>query len=337
MTDISQEIQGILELKARASAIQANAKSLFAQVNERVKGLRERIKRGETTGDRIRDFVIAHYDFPNKEIEAMYRDLEAQIGQHVGEFILMVAKDENFHGCDEFGYKPKDSDYVLDEYLYLGVLKDDALILNLSDNKCELSTGNHVLCRDVLWGDMELVEKNIAFHFSLNLNKQLKRRNPIACFQKEADLELEVKIGDAEVKEWFEKRREPHLAVFEEASHLLGRCIEESPPFTAEFQRQREAVAGCLVELFKERDQLKQEIARIFMPVKDGVYSPDGVCVTICETEDDARIISMIPRQKLNEVENEIKEQLAVALELGMADLQLISIRQLCREYNIAP
>ncbi len=339
MRDVHQEIQSILELEAQASAVETNAQAISAQANEKMKELHERIKRGATTGDRIKDFVIARYGFLNEEIEAVYRDLEARVGQHVGEFVLMIAKEENFHGCAGLGYRPKDEDYVLDEHFYLGILKDGALVLNLADDKCELPTGNHVRCWDSWRENVKLAEGNLnsgwPHDFGLNLNKQLKRRNPMACFQKEPDLVLEMKIGDAEVKEWFEKRPGHHLVVLQKASRLLGRATEESPQLAEELQRRRDTVAKRLTELVKERDQLKQKIARIFGAVKRGVYSSDGVGVTVCETEDDARVISMGPRQKLREVESEIKRQLKVALELGMADVQLLSIQQLCQEYEV--
>lgn len=339
MTDVNQEIQSILKLKAQASGIQTNAQDVSAQANEKMKKLRYQIKHGETTGDRIRDFVIARYGFLNEEIEAMYRDLEARIGQCVGEFVLMIAKNENFQGCTGFGYEPKNRDYILDEHLYLGVLKNGTLVLNPADEKCELPTVNYVRYWDAWRENVELVEGNLTSHwrhdFGLELNKQLKRRNPMARFQEGTDLKLELKIGDDEVKAWFEKRRGHHLVVFQKASRLLGRQTEESPQLATELQRRLETVAKRLIELVRERDQLKQKIARIFGAVKSGVYSSDGVSVTICATKDDARIISIRPRKKLKEVESEIKGQLKVALELGMADVQLLSIQQLCEEYQV--
>lgn len=339
MTDVNQEIKSILELKAQAGSIQTDTQGVFAQANEKMKQLRERVKHGETTGNRIKNFVIARYGFLNEEIEAIYCNLEVRIQQHVGEFVLMIVKEESFYGCTGFGYEPKNKDYVLDEHLYLGVIKEGALALNPADEKCELLTGNHVRCWNAWRESVELIEGNLTSHwrhdFGFNLNKPLKRRNPIARFQKEAELELEVKVGDTEVKDWFEKRRGHHLVVFQKASRLLGRQTEESPQLAAELQRRREAVAKRLTELVKERDQLKQKIARVFGAVKGGVYSSGGVGVAVCETEDDARVISG-PLQKLKEeVESEIKRQLKIALELGMTDVQLFSIQQLCQEYEV--
>jgi len=337
MNGINQEIKNILDLQAQANGIQVNARNVLAQANDRMSQLRERIKRGETTGDRIKDFVIAYYGFLDEEIEGVYRDLEARIRQHIGEFILMITKEENFYGCTGFGYKPKDRDYVLDERLSLGILTDGKLVLSPADDKCELPVGGkHVQCWNAWCEKVGLVEENIIsdwrHDFGLSLNKQLERKSPVARLQKEPDLDLEMKMGDDEVKAWFEKKGGCYLVVFQKASRLLGREIEESPQLAAELQRRRKAVAKRLVELVGERSRLKQKIARIFGAV-GGLYSPDGVSVAICETEYDARIISMGPRQRLKEVENEIKKQLKIALELNMGSDQFI--QELCQQYQI--
>lgn len=340
MADVNQEIRNILELKAQAKGIKATTQAVSAQADEKMVELRKRIKGGETTRDGIGDFVIAHYGFLNESIEMVYRKLETRIEQYVGEFILVIVKEENFHGCAGFGYEPRDSDYVVDEFFYLGVLKDGSLILNPADEKCEIPTDNHIRSWDA-WGECsELVEGNIPSHrfknLGLNLNKPLKPRNPLARFQNEPDLMLEVMVGDAEVKAWFEKRPvKRSLIAFQKMAKLLGRPIVESPELAMELQKRRETVANRLIELVLERDQLKQKIARIFGAVKGGVYSPDGVGVTVCEDEDDARVISMGPKQKLKEVEGEIKRQLKIALELDMADAQLFSVEQLCKEYEV--
>ncbi|GEM_PF-2866676 len=345
MDSVSQEIKDIIELQVKVGRIQTNAQSVSAQANEKMKQLRERIKSGETTGDKIKDFVIARYGFLNDEIEAIYRDLETRVQQHVGEFVLMIVKRESFHGCSGLGYEPKPEDYELDEHIYLGVLKHGSLVLNPADNKCEFLTSNYARCWDPWRENTELVDGNLASHwsndFGFNLNKPLNRRNPIARFRMrgdDPDLELEVKIGDSEVKAWFEKQRgKYYLMIFQKMAQLLGRPIAEPPELLAELQRRREVVAKQLTEIVKKRDQLKRRIASIFESIRHGVYSPDGIGITPCETEDDARVISMGPRQKLKKVEDEIKRELKIALELGMANDQLISIsiQQLCQEYEI--
>src|SRR3989338_2407153 len=105
---LNQEIKKTLELEAEAKSIQAVARIVATHASEKLKQLRERIKKGEMTEDKIRDFVIARYGLLSGEIEAVYRDLETGIRQHVGEFVLMITSEENFHGCTGFGYESRD-------------------------------------------------------------------------------------------------------------------------------------------------------------------------------------------------------------------------------------
>lgn len=339
MATVSQEIREILKLKDQAEGSRTNAQSVSAEAHEKIEQLRERIRQGETTGDKIKDFIIARYGFLDDGIEATYRALEARLCQHVGEFILMIVKQEIFFGCTGFGQKPRDRDFLLTEHFYLGVLKDGALVLNIAGGKCEIPTGNYAECLNLLSEKSELVEENLnsrwGYDFGIDLDRPIKRRNPMARLQKKPDLKLELKVGDEEVRAWFEQRNGPHLVIFQKSAQLLGRPIAEFLQLSAELQRRREAIAKRLIGLVKERDQLKKKIAQIFDAINWGAFSDDGVSVTVCENEDDARVISMGPRQKLNNVESQIRHQLNAALALGMADVQLLSIRQLCQEYEI--
>lgn len=339
MTDMNQEIANILELITQADGLKANAQRMVEQADQMKGALRVRISNGETTGDRMRDFIISRYGFLNEEIEAVHRDLEARMSGHVGEFILAITKEENFHGCTGFGYKPQDIDYILEEHFYLGVLKDSVLVLDLAKGTCALPTGNYAQWSSVRNGNVQLVERNITSGFTHDfgfcLNKQLAHRNPGRRLQKELDLELEVKVGDVEVMAWFEKRLE-RTVVFQKASHLLGRKIEVSLPMSIELKRQYKTIEMWLISLVEQRNRFKRRIANIYQATDRGVYSPDGVSITVCETEDDARVISMGPRKELVEVEIKLKRQLKIALEHGMVDDDSFPlVKQLCQEYGV--
>ena len=65
------------------------------------------------------------------------------------------------------------------------------------------------------------------------------------------------------------------------------------------------------------------EVKKIYDSIKSEVYSSDGA-VTLCEDEDDARVISMGPRQKLKKVRDIMKEHMEKAVELGMGHLGVI-------------
>lgn len=66
------------------------------------------------------------------------------------------------------------------------------------------------------------------------------------------------------------------------------------------------------------------EVNRICDSIKSGVYSSDGISITLCEDKDDAMIISAEPRRKLKKVRELMKENMKKAVELGMEHLGII-------------
>lgn len=226
MSDLGEEIGTI-------QALRENAESVSGEVARKLNDLQERIQQGETTGDKIRDLVIARYGFISNELEEVYRGLQNRIQQHPGEFVLVVVKNETFHGCTGFGYIPKPQDYVLEENLYLGVLKGDSIVIDISHGECGFPTANYARCWDPCRKEMDLVGENLNTDWfrdlGLNLNKPLECKGPQAKLREEPDFELEVKIGDEEVGAWFKKQRGAHyLVVFQKMAQILDRPIPES-------------------------------------------------------------------------------------------------------------
>jgi hypothetical protein len=79
-----------------------------------------------------------------------------------------------------------------------------------------------------------------------------------------------------------------------------------------------------LSELVEQENKYVNEINRINSSMKSGIYSPDGISITLCEDEDDAMVISMKPRRELREVKEQMKSYMQEAVELGMGHLGLI-------------
>jgi len=117
---------------------------------------------------------------------------------------------------------------------------------------------------------------------------------------------LEVVIGDAEVVEWFGKGTLSYQMTFRKAARLLGRLVPETSEVAAELERRRKAVIGKLLEFVLQRHQLRST---------GDLYTKGGY--------------------SLGQVEEQIKRILVIAIELDMADRQLLSVRGLCQEYNI--
>ena len=78
-----------------------------------------------------------------------------------------------------------------------------------------------------------------------------------------------------------------------------------------------------LSETAEEENKHAKEVNRISKSMSSGVYS-DGFAVTLCEDEDDARVISAGPRQELRRAREKMKQYLKKAVELGMSQLGII-------------
>jgi len=115
------------------------------------------VKAGETTGDKIKDFVLARYGFLNDKVECVYRDIEKRVSEHVGEFVFVFSASDKHEGCTGFGGKLY---YVRQNNLYLGILKKDSLVLNKPDNGCSFPTENFVCFEDSR--KCKTIDKNLS-------------------------------------------------------------------------------------------------------------------------------------------------------------------------------
>lgn len=97
-------------------------------------------------------------------------------------------------------------------------------------------------------------------------------------------------------------------------------------------KEQREVLYNLKV-LAEEEKRLCDEInAR--RPTESGILM-EGGAITVCEDEDDWKVITLGSRMKLEEVRNKIKQTLNEALDSGLARLGIIQ-RQ-CANYSVNP
>jgi len=155
---LEQELQNILGLRERSRESQANA-------NSELNALRKRIIDGETTGDRIKDFIIAHVGiFDNEESEKPYRGLEDRLKEKVGKKVLVFKQRESIHGCP--GIIPPEvispMNIGTDTSIEIGVLTG-GLELDVKEGKIVFPCKKHVRKRDVYHDKKwELVEGSIS-------------------------------------------------------------------------------------------------------------------------------------------------------------------------------
>lgn len=93
------------------------------------------------------------------------------------------------------------------------------------------------------------------------------------------------------------------------------------------------SILTSLANLAKEEQKLIDEI-NAFAPTSSGVLVIGGA-VTLCEDEDDWKVITMRQREDLRRVREKMNEALNKALDQGMGCLGLIQ-RQ-CLNYGVIP
>lgn len=221
MMGMNENIREILGLKDQAADAWKKAESISLQVEKKTRELRRRIKRGESTGDKIRDFVVMRYG-PNEELETRIRNLEGHISQHVGEFVLMVVKHVGLSYQDEpYSYTNKLRVHTEE---YLGVLKGGALLLSPNGDSHALPTDsylenwrgihNPVLVKENLQPPRHtFYQDDMLRYLDQPLEQTFVRRE-------EPDICIELVIGDGAIKKW---RKYTDPATLERAARLLGR------------------------------------------------------------------------------------------------------------------
>ena len=208
MGSAAKELTDINKLLEEVGGLKKDAEKLIEQANRDFAKLQSRIKNGETTGDEIKDFVIAKYGFLNEKLEGVYRDLQNRAQRSVGEFVLAVVRRELQRGCTGFGGRG----YVaIETSLYLGVLNKGKMIFNCAKGSMVFPSENHVVYGSrsekisVVAGGLSIRSLlGDAVEIALQLNKPLKTEGEdfLGGLGSGGKKELEIMIGDKEIKDW---------------------------------------------------------------------------------------------------------------------------------------
>lgn len=228
--NLKEEIESIAVLKRRSEEFAESAASLRKDAEKKSQKISERIKGGETTGDLVRDFVLSKYGFLDDELEKTYRDLQTKTAKHLDEFLMVIAKSEEFHGCAGFGHRPRPEEYRLEIYLYLGVVKAPGLVLDSRSGRYEFKMPRHA-CYSTYTRNASVSIYDInssifwARDLGFSLKKPLECKNPYNRTYFGESLVLDLKIGDEEVNAWFKEQNGRYDKVFQEMVRLLNRLI----------------------------------------------------------------------------------------------------------------
>lgn len=147
MSTIQQEIE---KLRSEASGSEDAAEKAKQEQYEKLQALKERIKAGETTGDRIRDYAFIHQnDDVSGWVSKIFRDLEGELTSKTGQLFLMAEYDRRLHDPFEhdggyMGYRMRQDPFP--ETLALGFLSDDNLVLDMTTGKWAIPCREFVHC-----------------------------------------------------------------------------------------------------------------------------------------------------------------------------------------------
>lgn len=257
MLDIETSLAEISALEEACKGTENAQHSTRNLMQERLQLLRTRILAGESTGDHIKDFVIARYYTFGEAIEERYRSLEQSLQDHMGQFILVIVRKEQplTHTFGRGG-----SNYELFEELFLGVLAGEQLEITPEDSRwyCFLPTSHCAWLRDRTpshYGKTLDISDYGSFHDQTHYKhlSGIIHETPLPAY--------EILVGDQAVKDWFAKRGEDNVLdrngtrttlLFGQMAKLVGRPLdpEEFPIVLEEELKERQAAKLAVIVAF---------------------------------------------------------------------------------------
>ncbi len=242
----------------------------------------------------------------------------------LGELILVIRRTVETMGCSMGMPSPLRWPRV-EMTLQLGVLQPPGFMMGvipgpMKDAVCQLMTVRNIHAWHGMGKWCTRMEEgpigdNLLNLFWLHLDVPLEVSAPF----RDPEKRLEVIAGDEAVYAWFTDEGE--LPLLRKMGRELGLTIDF--PALREYDvRTRAALASALEPLWAGYNHLRSQIAGVMNAGKrgDGVISLDGVSITLCETEDDAHILTWGMRDKLKEFENNLRRHLDMLRELGVDD-----------------
>lgn len=204
--DVVAAIQVVDDAEKAANAAQNEVAEAAERKRAAREALREKIKAGGTTGDRVKDWLIVSQRDTSEDTETFFRDLVDRVDRCQGEFVLVITRDEQPTKHTMLPEPLAPTDYALRTRFHLGVL-DGELILGFTDGGWNFPTGTHVRFLDSYRQTPQLKEEDLWFahigFVELALGRPLETRNPF--YRDEGHKELEIFIGNDEIGAWLEK------------------------------------------------------------------------------------------------------------------------------------
>jgi hypothetical protein len=215
------ELRKSIKLILRKAEIRAN--KLKKSADSLKKEIQARIIKGDTLGDRITDLVlVADYEL-NGQIENDLRDINKRMYGHSGQLALIVSRREESMGCSGFGYGNQELNRVLREQFDLGLLSGDSLQISFGMKDGRATHSVALPTEKYLNAWMGLSNYNFrenkgnmgsSYLSFLNFAQSLHRvLVDTSHFEAKEVRELEVIIGNQEVRRWGVANKEEKLII----------------------------------------------------------------------------------------------------------------------------
>ncbi len=310
-------------------------------LQESLQQFQERLRGGETTGDRIRDHVVAWHGI-NESLEQRLHQLEDNLTNHPGEFVLMASQhwereniiEELYVGIVTPPFLELHPGYAID----LGIVTPKHAIINSYPRRDGVRTRE-----DSIRG----FETSLIF-----LDRPLSRKNPGGAL---GAATFQVIVGDEAVYKWFLDRSKKNMAyeywsmergyddfltrsqeerlrdvdilvLYERAQRALEKPSNLPPSVQKvvhnEIQKRKFAILENIEELVGKEEELIARLAgirgirlpRITLGLDDPSYERQ-----VREDEEDLRIVRSIPvTEGRRRVQAQIRQEIEKAFEMGM-------------------
>lgn len=304
-----------------------------------LKSIQDKIKKGEvSTKDKIEDFCLVYFPKEPEKAKQLH-NLENQLRQHPGEFVLLKIIESEAHGHIFLSDgKPHPDLYHWEEKVQVGIISEGTpLNIDVKSGRIIIAPEKHSYINtwrgsksflenesiSIPWWKFDQLGRSLESVYS-NDYPSLQHSQPTEeqiNSRGEKDIAMEILVDDDEVFKYF--KNHSLLDLYPIVAKQLGRELKKLPVESEKaFNERKKGVFTNLQEAVEKERDLRNQLEQIkktkASKIGDSIHFADIDQNTEDEIED-LKIIKSIPlNNEHKEILNEIKTSLKEALDLEM-------------------
>lgn len=239
MADLRKLLTKVGALQHALKEHELQEKRLRGFMDKTAEAVRRAVRSGETTGDRIKDFVLACVGVPREEDEKRYRAIDEALKGRRKEFVLVTRPVEIDRGPKYHHAQPPDqarmgimapppSTETVTRFK-CGILQAEELVFSFDEHpRCKLPVTKWAVESDYCEGDLrkksssedisEMMFGSAAGHLVL---ESMTDSVPDELFP----FVSKVVVGDKAVRSWLKENRHDAEAIYKNCANLLGKLV----------------------------------------------------------------------------------------------------------------